>query len=181
MEDLQLIEKIKNENDENSLIELIERHSGIYIDMVNRYLPQHSDGICKQDVIEEKDYSIYNAALSYDDQRNTKFSTHLGNLTKWKCLNIYNKNLKFPQQSIENVYHIKENPKIEENEQLYKEVLKIADSKKDKRIQKIIRMRYGKGKRLTPWKNIAKEVDLSIQGCINIHNKFIKEARTKLC
>ena len=40
-------------------------------------------------------------------------------------------------------------------------------------------MRYKDGVRnkLTPWKKIAKKLKLSIQGCINIHEKFIKEIK----
>ena len=37
------------------------------------------------------------------------------------------------------------------------------------------KMRYKNANKLTPWKNIAKKLDLSIQGCINIHNKHLIE------
>ena len=36
--DLTLIHKIKEENDEDSLLELINRHSGIYHTMVNQFM-----------------------------------------------------------------------------------------------------------------------------------------------
>jgi hypothetical protein len=38
-------------------------------------------------------------------------------------------------------------------------------------------MRYFESKKLTPWKKIAKKLDLSIQGCINIHNKHLTEIK----
>ena len=38
-------------------------------------------------------------------------------------------------------------------------------------------MRYQNRRKLTPWKKIAKKLDLSIQGCINIHNKFIQKVK----
>ena len=39
-------------------------------------------------------------------------------------------------------------------------------------------MRYLNGKKkLTPWRKIAKELDLSIQGCINIHNSTFKKLK----
>jgi hypothetical protein len=31
-----------------------------------------------------------------------------------------------------------------------------------------------------PWKRIAKKLDLSIQGCINIHNNFIEKIKKEL-
>ena len=36
--DLHLINKVKKEKDIDSLKQLIDRHSGIYVDMVNKYL-----------------------------------------------------------------------------------------------------------------------------------------------
>ena len=53
----------------------------------------------------------------------------------------------------------------------------------DKRVEKIFNMRYRSqaGKRkLTPWRKIAKELDLSIQGCINIHNSAFKKLKKNL-
>jgi hypothetical protein len=38
-------------------------------------------------------------------------------------------------------------------------------------------MRYKDNKKLTPWKKIAKKLDLSIQGCINIHNKHLNQIK----
>ncbi len=181
MEDLDLINKVKNQKDNSSLKELIEKHSGIYVDMVNKYIPDSLDGLYKQDVLEEKDYSIYTAAINYDENKKTKFSTYLGNLTKWKCLNIYNKNIKFPQQSVDDVKVFKfacENDikKIEDDENL-NTIFKSAKTHKDKRVREIFKMRYNGANKLTPWKKIAKKLDLSIQGCINIHNNHLTEIK----
>jgi hypothetical protein len=42
-------------------------------------------------------------------------------------------------------------------------------------------MRYGSDyNKLIPWKNIAKKLRMSIQGCINIHNKFIEQTKKEL-
>ena len=38
-------------------------------------------------------------------------------------------------------------------------------------------MRYFDDKKLTPWKKIAKKLELSIQGCIKIHNKHLTEIK----
>ena len=101
--DFELIDKIKKTQDGESLKELIQKHSGIYVDMINKYMPKSFNGVNKEDLLEEKDYSIYNAVIKFDETKNTKFSTYLGNLTKWRCLNIYNKSIKFPQQNIESL------------------------------------------------------------------------------
>ena len=47
--DIDLIEKVKNENDGNSLAKLIERHSGIYLEMVNSVIPNNCDFLDKNE------------------------------------------------------------------------------------------------------------------------------------
>jgi hypothetical protein len=61
-----------------------------------------------------------------------------------------------------------------------KNIFKIVGKSNDTRVQKIFKMRYSGKNKLTPWKKIAKKLDLSIQGCINIHNKYLEEIK-KLC
>ena len=180
-EDLYLINKVKNIGDQDSVMELINRHSGIYIEMVNKYLPDSLEGVNKDDVLEDKNFCIYDAAIKFDENKNTKFSTYVGNLARWKCLNIYNKNIKFPQSSMAEIYDQSvscdpELKNIEKQEEL-KNIFKIINNSGDERVKKIFKMRYKDGKKLTPWKKIAKKLDLSIQGCINIHNKHLTEIK----
>ena len=94
--DVELVDQIQNgqENIEAALKQLIHRHSGIYVKMVNSYLPNNSEITTtqsKKEVLQDKDYRIYLAALKYDPNKGAKFSTHLGNETKWMCLNLFNK------------------------------------------------------------------------------------------
>lgn len=180
-EDLHLINKVKNIGDQDSVMELINRHSGIYIEMVNKYLPDSLEGVNKDDILDDKNFCIYDAAIKFDENKNTKFSTYVGNLARWKCLNIYNKNIKFPQSSISEIYDqsVSCDPElkdIEKQEEL-KNIFKIINNSGDERVKKIFKMRYKDGKKLTPWKKIAKKLDLSIQGCINIHNKHLTEIK----
>ena len=56
--DIELINKIKKDKDGKSLKELIDKHSGIYVDMVNKYIPKSFNGVDKEDLLEEKDFSI---------------------------------------------------------------------------------------------------------------------------
>ena len=180
-QDTELIKKVKNLGDGESLKKLISKHSGIYVDMVNKYIPSSIEGIRKQDVLEEKDLCIYNAILSYDKTKKTKFSTYLGNLAKWRCLNMYNKYTKFPQQSLENtnVQNYSCDPEIKSIEDLENitNIFQIVSRAKDPRVKIIFKMRYSNEKKLTPWKKIAKKLDLSIQGCINIHNNYLEEIK----
>lgn len=183
-EDINLINKVKESGDSEYLQELINRHSGIYVDMVNRYIPSDIEGVDKQDILEDKDFCIYNAALSFDEDKNTKFSTYLGNLARWRCLNIYNKIKKFPMQSIDdekttNISCDSGIKEVEKEESLNK-INQLIQKSKDPRVRKIFSMRYYSGRKTQPWKNIAKELDLSIQGCINIHNVYLEKIKKSL-
>jgi len=183
--DLHLINKVKKERDVDSLKQLIDRHSGIYVDIVNKYLPNSQEGLNKEDVLEDKNFCIYDAAIKFDENKKTKFSTYIGNLARWKCLNSYNKKIKFPQISINEFNGEKSAPDSNGYKQIdtiddqksLKKIIKALDKCKDKRAKVIFTMRYFEGKKLTPWKKIAKKLDLSIQGCINIHNKHLTEIK----
>ena len=93
--DVELTHNLKNDIEaEASLQELVDRHSGIFLDIVNNYVPNNSPTSHKQDIIDEIQYYIYNAGLKYDQTRGAKFSTFLGNEAKWLCLNQHYKNKK---------------------------------------------------------------------------------------
>ena len=134
-------------------------------------------------LVGEKDSTIYSAALNYDPTRKTKFSTHLANQTKWKCLNILNKKKKNKEFQLDDNSNYDEPfsdgflREIDKGEafSLFNKCLK---KEKDERVKKIIDLRYGvDNNKLTPWRKIAEELDMSIQGCINIHNKFINKVK----
>ena len=181
--DLTLISNIQTKNDEGSLLELIDRHSGIFHSMVNYYMSNSHNQLDKTQLVAEKDSTIYSSALNYDPTRNTKFSTHLANQTKWKCLNILNKKKKTKEFFIDD-----ENNYIEPScESFRKDIDKqeallmfneCLESETDGRVKKIIDMRYERSNgKLTPWRLIAQELNMSIQGCINIHNRFINKVK----
>ena len=101
--DLSLINKIKSENDENCLVELIERHSGIYIYIVDQFSKNHNPLLDKNLILEDKDYVIYKSALNYNPKINVKFSTYLANEARWKCLNHINKKKKKKESSVDDL------------------------------------------------------------------------------
>ena len=181
--DYTLISNIQEENDENSLLEIIDRHSGIFHTMVNQFMSHPHCSLDKSLLVGEKDSTIYSAALNYDPTRKTKFSTHLANQTKWKCLNILNKKKKNKELQLDDNSNYDEPfsdgflREIDKGEafSLFNKCLK---KEKDERVKKIIDLRYGvDNNKLTPWRKIAEELDMSIQGCINIHNRFINKVK----
>lgn len=182
--DLSLIERVKKEKDENSLNALIERHSGIYLDMVNSVIPNDCDFLDKNDILEEKNISIYKAVLNFDPSKNTKFSTYLGNETKWKCLNMFNRGTKYKYFDIDTIkedVNFIDKDVIENisNNEIINKIYDLAQKHSDKRVSEIIHLRYkvGEKNKTMPWKNIAEKINISVQGCINIHDRFIEEIK----
>ena len=181
--DLTLIEKLQERKDEDSLLQLIERHSGIYHSMVNHFMSHPQNALDKDQMVNEKDATIYSAAMNYDPNRKTKFSTHLANQSKWKCLNLLNKNKRMKQFFIdEDENHFEPSCESFIADLTRGEVLSVFETclkkEKDERVKKIVDVRYGRtDNKLTPWRVISEELKMSIQGCINIHNRFIEKVK----
>ena len=192
MTDSELIFGMKNTNDSGEcLMELVSRHSGIFMTMVHNYLPNSfSNGPSyRSELIDDKNYYIYQAAMKYDEDRNTKFSTYLGNETRWMCLNLYNKNKNKTMKEVgldclstKDITSEDSTKSLSINKEMLDKILNIVDNYRDSRISKIFKLRYlnSEGNKVTPWKNIGSELNLSIQGCINIHNKAIKKIKKQL-
>ena len=185
IDDVELVENIKNEKDvDDCLQQLIERHTGIYLDIVNKYT-QHTNTSNKLDLIDEKDYNIYQTALKYKSNKGTKFPTFLGNETKWICLNKQNKIKKEKKVSFDDICEIdlaQEDDDNKEKLEVFKKTIELAKQHEDKRVEKIFQMRYiiGEKNKVMPWKKISEELNMSIQGCINIHNSAIEEFKLEL-
>ena len=66
-EDIELINIVKDSREDASraMTEIIKRHSGIFIEMVNYFVPCNSPYCDKKEMIEEKSYHIYKALLKY--------------------------------------------------------------------------------------------------------------------
>jgi len=189
--DVKLTENLKNNVEpEASLKELVDRHSGIFLDIVNNYVPNNSPTCHKQDIIDELEYYVYNAGLKYDQTRGAKFSTFLGNEAKWLCLNQHHKNKKYLLASSTESEFIFENKCVDTedekkphlNETLLVKIFEIIDAHPDERVRRIFKLRYvdPEFNKLTPWQKIGKELKMSIQGCINIHNSAITVIRKGL-
>jgi len=189
--DIKLTENLKNNIEpEASLRELVERHSGIFLDIVNNYVPNNSPTCHKQDIIDELEYYVYNAGLKYDQTRGAKFSTFLGNEAKWLCLNQHHKNKKYLLASSTESESFFENKCVDTedekkphlNETLLVKIFEIIEAHPDERVRRIFKLRYvdPEFNKLTPWQKIGKELKMSIQGCINIHNSAITVIRKGL-
>jgi DNA-directed RNA polymerase specialized sigma subunit len=185
MDDLSLIEKIRGSGDSSCFQEIVNRHSGIYLQMVHCYAPRTTSIDNIYDLIDSRESHIYDAIQSFDETRNIKFSTYLGNHTRWLCLNASNKKRHEPLDEKYDCAFETQEPKEKVNFDTIEQIFAQIEQMEDKRIAQIFKMRYKSfngSKKVTPWRKIAKQLDLSIQGCINIHNsafKALKKSITK--
>jgi DNA-directed RNA polymerase specialized sigma subunit len=188
MNDDKLIFNIKNNIKPNeSLSELHDRHSGIFYKMINSYVPKDCGYADRQEFIDDSEYYIYCAALDFDESKKTKFSTYLGNKTRWMCLNKYNKSKKsgelVHEDFLSKKYLCPNDDFLQAmiKEELIEKIFNSIEQDGDQRIQEIFRMRYiiGHKNKVMPWRKISEKMNLSIQGCINIHDTFIKKIQRK--
>ena len=185
--DCDLTDLIKEDNDEKALNELISRHSGIYVDMLKKFGFRCLTHNQVQDIMGDKDYVIYKAALEYDSSK-AKFSTHLANKAKYMCLTqkTKNKNSRITANFDEVQFCQKDKASTPDQScnvaDSFNRILSLIEKHKDKRLKIIFHERYFCGNRgkLKPWKQVAQKINLSAQGCINIHDKAIKELSYKI-
>lgn len=184
MTDLDLIKNIRDNKDNESLKSLIDRHSGIFCEIVKRY--QHfvtQKGHDPKDLFEEKDMVVYQSALSFNEDKNIKFSTWLGNQARYHCLNFLNKNAKFfPTENnyLQNIIESGQDNKENLNQENCEYFLNILKSLKDKRAYKIFKMRFfSSNKKNRSWNAIGKRLNMSTQTAINIYNKHMQFLKIK--
>lgn len=187
MTDLQLIQKIKRNNCEQSLLELYSRHQGICNKMLQKYCKVCYDiGVSLEDLNAEKIYVVYKSALSFKSNKNIKFSTWLGNQMRYHCLNTFNKQSKDISMENENIKYITENNQSKQidNALLNKEkvdlIFNILDQMSDSRVKEIFNLRYFSDRKIQPWNKIGKKMHISTQTVINIHNKALSFLNKKI-
>ena len=164
---------------------LIDRHSGLCIEMITSYVSKQYNESLRLEMIKDKDLKIYQAALKFDSSKNAKFSTYLANDIKWQCLNNYNRDKKRKLVPVEEnlINYLNYHNQDQEDEPQYRnqfnQILSKAKSHRDKRVGRIFHLRYevGKNNSVMPWKYISKDLGMSIQGCINIHDAAIRNLK----
>ena len=185
--DLELTNGVKEKNCSDCLQELFDRHSAICVNVYSKY----SRGLIKNsvilnDIVEQKEYVIYRSAMSYDPSKGSKFSTWLANQMRYFCLNTMNKNrlVATEDEAMNAIVHSDsallhgQEVSVEEKVDFIKNIIAQV---KDRRVGKIFKIRYfNNNRKKTPWSNIAKEIGVSTQTAINLHNKAIKLIKTKM-
>lgn len=182
--DCDLINEIKNKSCNDSLMELISRHSGICFSMGRRFSKNCNFDI--NDLYDNKDWLIYSSAISFKTDMGSKFSTWLANQVKYFCLNLKNKTSKYIETEPETIeFLINSYYNNSENSENKKEVMStirdLLDQVNDENIKNAIFYRYFYRKdKILNYSEIGDILNVTPQTALNWHNKFIDLAKKKL-
>lgn len=175
--DFELIEKIKNEGCEQSLLKLCLKHGGVCLRVIQKYsIAIKNKGIDIQDVYNDKNYIIYKAALSFKPKKNMKVSSWIGAYTRYYCLTMITKS--------ENLIPLEESWSSKQitppNNHTVDFIFNILSSLKDRRIYKIFELRYFSEAKKLSWSKIGKTMELSNQTVINLHKRGLNLLKRKI-
>ena len=83
--DLDLVTKIKTDQDSDAIKELINRHTGIYFSVVQKYAATYPQIVRLDDMKDDKVFNIYQFVLDFDPAKNTKVSSYIHDRTDLLC------------------------------------------------------------------------------------------------
>lgn len=173
--------KQKNEHENDSIDILANRHGGLVADVYRKF--NHTfiqSGICPQDVINDKKYVVYKTALSYEENKGSKYTTWLSNHVRYQCLDALNDKRKYISCSSINGDPDKfmdlfpTAPQTENQDSIIKNLI---ENIKDVRLRVIFELRYltpqNDGKKTT-WREIGKALETSGQNAFALHKKHLQ-------
>lgn len=175
LQDIDLIKLVKEQQCSEALKEIVKRHEKLYHNIYNYYSRiLEKKSIDSSNIIDEKIYNFYEIINSFEEGKNTKFSTWVGNAVKYKCLKLINKKPDLLSINIDNdfFHDIPIEDSIEPNESISDKIYKILENTDDKRILEIFKLRFcDKIKKERSWKSISEIVGVSTQTAINLFER----------
>ena len=178
MTDLELINKIKETGDEQSLLELANRHTGIFYQTVDRTAPFYR--INNIDEIKDRRlFYTYKAAKTYDPTRGANFCTWFGNTTRYALYHARDEERREPDFcEIEgNEPLLEDNPFSQlDKKDLLQNIFDFLPERFDERTQKIFKDHLIEGK---TFKQIASEYNVTFQAIQQIFGKTKRILRQK--
>lgn len=186
--DLVLVDQIKAGSPlaEDSLVVLAERHSGLISSMIKCYCPSGH----RSELFGSKLLLVFNAAHKFDEDKSNgcKFSSFLGNEIRFAALNqAYAKEMcEVPCEAPVIEIAFKNNDcydflEVDESDFINNIIRTEIDLLQDERARKIFMLRYfSRERKNLSWEKVAEQVELSVQGCIDIHSKNVEIIRKNI-
>jgi len=173
LSDVDLIKIVKETQDSGALTELVNRNTGIYCEIISRYT--YVPAIERQDLVDHKFFNIYKYALSYDPNRNMKFSVFVGQQIKYEC-----KTLLTNKVDTEEVSETLPSAPIKSSGiDLVKFIEDNSADISDQRFLPIFKMRH-MDKESRSWKYIGRKLSITHEWARQIYNYNIKFLRNRI-
>jgi len=173
--DLELIYAATKKQDSTAITELVNRHTGIYVSIVQKYTayPDFVNKVNVDDLKDDKAVNIYRWAMIYDPSKGMKFGTFVGERIKHKCQNL----LRRAPESVELDECIAVNndtttiDQVEHDSDI-EEIKREADGINDPKFRRVFALRF-EGNRVRSWREIGQQMGLSHEAVRKIFNKHL--------
>ena len=183
LKDETLIKNVINKQCNDSLKELVNRHSGIIFNIGKKYCSS-----CNLDIGELNDnryWIVFSAAKTFNNTKGSKFSTWLGNQVIFFCLNYKNKNSKLIPIENEHleffINNFSKNDEKVNQKEVINTIIDLFNQISDPNTKNAIYYRYFYNKeRILNYSEIADILKVTPQTVLNWHNKFVDFAKKKL-
>lgn len=187
-DDLHLINKIKQDACNDSLVTLINRYEHLCLDAYRKFYPIiKSSGMSFDEVYQERDYVVWKTANSFNEDKNSKYSTWLCNNIRFQCLTAVTKHSRLPvpidltkikDLEYQDIVTEDQTNRYIDSEAEYART--IIGQFKDGRIVKIFNLKHSANSSDISWREVSEKMGLSIPSCISIYKKGIKMIKKKL-
>lgn len=174
--DAALLRLIKEKQDSEAIQLLTERHTGIYTEVVKRYT--YVPALERQELLDHRMLNIYLYALDYDESRGTKFSTYVGQRTRWQCQTL----LKEPANSEFVEEWDSEDDAVAREQIEGRDMLTLlysaAREVDDPRFAQVFGWRHPlNGDKALAWHKIGKKLGVSPEWARQIYNRHIEQVK----
>lgn len=181
LDDYELVFLAKEEQNSQAFEELIERHTGIFMNTVSKFCPENRKNFWMQEMVDDK-YTVFWDAISSFSSDKSQFSTWLANITKYKCKsqrthekkkvdNTFINDLEFDLGNIEDCKSVY---KYIENNEIFSIIEQVIPNKFCERDCRIFFERFKKERKLS---DIAKDFDIKPQRVEQIGKTILKEIK----
>lgn len=178
IDDSYLVNKVKTTGDSEAMSQLINNHTGVFLQVLDRSLPSDMFATQKEDFKNERAWHMYDAVMKYKPESSMKFSTYLGQTIKWKCLTLRNRGQDKDTVFIDSLDTppAEKEPEDHSNKFKIEQIFQYAENYPNELAREIVKLRYNSGTKIG-WKQVAKKLDISVSWATLIHSQFIKDAK----
>jgi len=144
--DSQLARLVKEENSNEAMLEIITRHTGIYLSVVNSF---NIPPLQKSDLLDSKNTNIYKYTLKYDESKGCKLSSYFHTLTYFDCLKTLEKSV--DTEEITETNGFSESFTFNDEESVKQTSLSIARTVGGHEFAKVVEERHFNGEATKSW------------------------------